>query len=213
MSFAPSERVIRVMIVDGRAIVREGLGALLSVEPDLRVVAQVATLGEAHGLDVLPDVVIAALDVPDATRGTIVRELRRLAPRLSILLITPMSADATLQNVLAAGADGYMLETADPAELLEGVRTLAAGSTYLQPSLGVDLARVQQPGATPIPELTLNEEKLLGLLALGHTNAEVAHLCGVSLRTVEARRARLRQTLGRQTRAELVEYAREAGLL
>ena len=150
---------------------------------------------------------------PTERARTIVRELRRLAPRVSVLVITPTSADATLQNVLAAGADGYLLETADAAELLEGVRTLAAGKTYLQPSLGVELARVHPTGATPMPELTLNEEKLLGLLALGHTNAEVAHLCGVSLRTVEARRARLRQTLGRQTRAELVEYAREAGLL
>ena len=70
-----------------------------------------------------------------------------------------------------------------------------------------------QPGPAAAQELSLLEEELLSLLALGHTNAEVAELCGVSLRTVEARRARLRQTLGRHTRAELVQYAREAGLL
>jgi DNA-binding CsgD family transcriptional regulator len=82
----------------------------------------------------------------------------------------------------------------------------------VQPTLGVELASMQR-GPAPMQDLSLLEEELLGLLALGHTNAEVADLCGVSLRTVEARRARLRHTLGRQTRAELVEYAREAGLL
>ena len=213
MPLGRSERIIRVMIVDSRSIVREGLCALLQPERDLFVAAQAATLADAHRVDVSPDVVITALDISDASRRTIVAELRRLAPRSSILVIAPMSADATLQSVLAAGADGYLLETANTAALLESVRTLAAGRTYVQPSLGVELARGSEQGTTPMPELTLHEEKLLGLLALGHTNAEVAHLSGVSLRTVEARRARLRRTLGRQTRAELVEYAREAGLL
>jgi two-component system response regulator NreC len=200
------------MIVDGRPIVREGLRVVMSAAPDLVVVAQVATVAEAKGADASPDVIVAAFDLPDATHENMIGELRRLAPRASILVVTPISANATLQNLLATGADGYLLETADASDVLEGIRTLGAGKTYLQPSLGVQLARLQpRPEATP--ELSLTEERLLGLLALGHTNAEVAHLCGVSLRTVEARRARLRQTLGRQTRAELVEYARAVGLL
>jgi two-component system, NarL family, response regulator NreC len=212
MSVAPGERIIRVMIVDGRALVREGWCALLRPQPDLHVVAQAATLAEAQGLDVSARVVVTALDISDATRATLVADLRRLAPGSCVLVLTPVSADATLQSVLAAGADGYVLETADAAELLEGVRSLGAGRTYVQRSLGPDLARMQPPGAASI-DLTLDEKRLLGLLARGHTNAEVAQLCGVSLRTVEARRGRLRRTLGRQTRAELVEYAREAGLL
>jgi len=212
MSIVPSERNVQVMILDGRVIVREGLCALLQREPDLSVVTQAATLSEAHRVDVSPRVVITALDIDDATRGTIVGELRRIAPRSCVLVITPLRADATLQSVLAVGADGYLLETATAAELLDGVRTLAAGGTYVQPSLGVELAHTR-PGPEPAPELSLLEEELLSLLALGHTNAEVAELCGVSLRTVEARRARLRQALGRHTRAELVEYARAAGLL
>ena len=200
------------MIVDGRSIMREGLRAVMNHASDLVVVAQVATVAEATRAGATPDVMVAALDLPDVTRENMIGELRRLAPRTAILVFTPMRANATLHNVLATGADGYLLETADASDVLEGIRTLAAGKTYLQPSLGVQLARLQpRPEATP--ELSLHEETLLGLLALGHTNAEVAHLSGVSLRTVEARRARLRQTLGRQTRAELVEYARAAGLL
>ena len=211
MSVAPGERVIRVMIVDGRAIVREGWRALLHPQPDLEATAQAATLAQARRTDgAALDVVITALDVADATRATLVGELRRIAPAGSVLVLAPVGADATLPGVLATDADGYVLETAGSAELLDAVRSLGAGRTYVQRSLGTDLARVQ-PGAAA--ELTLDDTRLLGLLALGHTNAEVAGLCGISLRTVEARRARLRRTLGRQTRAQLVEYAREAGLL
>jgi two-component system response regulator NreC len=211
MTLVRTDRAIGVMIVDGRAIVREGLRALMQPEPDLAVVAQAASVSEAKQIAAAPDVVVAALDLPDATRETMVRELRQVVPGCPVLVLAPTTG-ATLQTVLATGADGYLLETAGAADLVEAIRLLADGKTYLQPSMGVQLARLPRRSDTT-PALSPHEERLLGLLALGHTNAEVARLCDVSLRTVEARRARLRQVLGLQTRAELVEYARETGLV
>jgi len=206
------ERVIDVMLVDSRAVVREGLRAVIALEPDLAVVAQAATVGDARTLAVTPDVIVTDIDLSDANGENVIRGLRAIAPESSILVFTPVDDHAKVQSVLAAGANGYLLETADVIDLLEGIRAVAGGRTYLQPSLGAQFARSRPPRDVALG-LSVQEERVLALLALGHTNAEVARLCGVSLRTIEARRAHILRRLGRRTRAELVEYARETGLL
>jgi two-component system response regulator NreC len=114
--------------------------------------------------------------------------------------------------VLGAGAKGYLLETASTDEVLTGIRAVAGGETYLQPSLGVDLAQLHQARDATVDLLPL-EEQVLRLLALGHTNTEVARLCNMSLRSAESYRAQVQRKLGRRTRAELVAYAREHGLI
>jgi two-component system response regulator NreC len=105
-----------------------------------------------------------------------------------------------------------LLKTAATTELIVGIRAVADGETYLQPSLGVELARWHRPRDTTLG-LSPKEEQVLRLLSFGNTNAEVARICAVSLRTVEAHRARIQQKLGLRTRAELVQYARELGIL
>jgi two-component system, NarL family, response regulator NreC len=200
------------MIIDGRVVAREGLRALLAPVPDVSVVGQAADVDEARRIGISVDVVVAGIDLSDIARDSLVNAVRRVAPMSAVLVMTPMGVSATFRSVLSAGADGYLLETAGATDFTDGIRAIVDGGTYMQPALGVQLARLQRRPATT-PALSSQEEKLLGLLALGHTNAEVARLCDVSLRTVEARRARLRQTLGRETRAELVEYARETGLV
>ena len=138
-------------------------------------------------------------------------EARLLGLSLSRKL-TAIGDPTEVQSVLAAGAQGYVLETAPTEELLAGIRAVAGGETYLQPSLGVELARLRQP-RDPALGLSAQEEQVLRLIALGHTNVEVARLCHVSLRTVESHRAHIQRKLDRRTRAELVEYARETGLI
>ena len=207
-----SDRVIGVMIIDDRVVVREGLCAVLAPVSDVAVIGQAANVEEAGRIGVSDDVVVAGIDLSDPARAARVDAVRRIAPKCSVLVITPMGARATFHSVLSAGADGYLLENARASDVVEGIRAVVDEGTYLQPALGVRLARVhRRPEAAP--PLSSHDETLLGLLARGHTNAEVARLCDVSLRTIEARRARLRQTLGRETRAELVEYARETGLV
>jgi two-component system response regulator NreC len=203
---------VDVMLVDGRAVVREGLFAVIDPEPDLVVVAQASTVRGAGSLAVEPHVIVTDIDLNDAKHGDVIGGLRGFFQRSSILVFTAIGDPTEVQSVLAAGAQGYVLETAPTEELLAGIRAVAGGETYLQPSLGVELARLRQP-RDPALGLSAQEEQVLRLIALGHTNVEVARLCHVSLRTVESHRAHIQRKLDRRTRAELVEYARETGLI
>ena len=199
------------MLVESRAVMRAGLRAVIEQEPDLVVVAEAATVSVARGLEITPDVIVTDIDLSDATSGVVITELREFSPESSILVFTPVGAPAEVQSVLAAGANGYLLESAETAELIAGIRAVAAGEAYLQPSLGVALARSHRPPATL--GLSLQEEHVLRLLVLGHTNVAVAGMCNISLRTAEMHRAQIQRKLGRHTRAELVEYAQENGLV
>ena len=205
-------RVVNVMLVDDRTMVREGLSALIQRQPDLAVVAHSETVGAAASVGVKPDVIVTDIELPDARNGQVIAELRRSFPQSSILVLTLVGQPAIVQSVVSAGADGYLLKTAPTADLLAAIRALARGTTYLQASIGVELVRLGQTRRTA-SGLLPQQEEFLRLIALGHTNAEIARLCGVSLRTVESHRRRIRQKLGRGSRAELVHYARNAGLL
>lgn len=203
---------VDVMLVDARDVVREGLRTLIDQQPDLVVVAEAEAVHDAGRLDDTPDVIVTDIDLPDAKHRDVISGLRGFFQQSPILVFTAIDHPATVQSVLDAGAEGYLLETAAPDDLLTGIRAVARGETYLQPALGVELARWHRPLDT-IRALSPREMEVLRLLALGHTNAEVAHLSGVSLRTIETHRARIQRKLGRRTRAELVQYAREVGLV
>lgn len=209
---SPSDGTVAVLLVDGRAVVREGLSAVIQPQPDLVVVAQAATVRDAGSLDVTPHVIVTDIDLADAKYGDVISGLRGFFRESSILVFTPIGHPAEVESVLAAGANGYLLETASTTDLLSGIRAVAGGETYLQPSLGAELARLHRGRNTAIA-LTPLEEQILRLLALGHTNTEVARLCNISLRSAESHRAQVQRKLGRRTRAELVEYARETGLI
>ena len=208
-----SSSAVGVMLVDGRTVVREGLRAVIEPEPDLVVVAEAETVRDAGTFDVTPDVIVTDIDLPDAKSSDVISALRRYFQQSSILVFTPIGHPAEVQSALAAGANGYLLETASTDDILTGIRAVAGGETYLQPSLGVDLARLQQAREATTLELSPLEEQVLRLLALGHTNTEVARLCNISLRSAESYRAQVQRKLGRRTRAELVAYAREHGLI
>jgi two-component system response regulator NreC len=175
-------------------------------------VAQAETVRAAGKPDVTPGVVVTDIDLPDAKNSDVISGLREFFPQSSILVFTPIGHPSEVQSVLDAGANGYLLETSPTADVLTAIRAVARGGVYLQPSLGVELARLRQPRDTTMT-LSPLEEQVLRLLALGHTNTEVARLCSVSLRSAESHRAQVQRKLGRRTRAELVEYAREHGLI
>jgi two-component system response regulator NreC len=205
-------RAVDVALVESRTVMRQGLRAIIERESDLVVVADAETVRDAKGLDVTPDVVVIGIQLPDAKYGDVITGLREVFRQSSILVFAPVGNPAQIQAVLAAGADGYLLETAEPTELLTGIRTVAYGEPYLQPALGVELALSQIPSEIA-RLLSPREQHILYLLVLGHTNVDVARLCNISLRTAETHRAHIQRKLDRHTRAELVEYAREAGLV
>jgi two-component system response regulator NreC len=117
------------------------------------------------------------------------------------------------RRALDAGASGYVLKLAENADVVTAIQPVAAGQTYLHPSVGVELAAMLSGRRRDEEEMSPREIEVLRLLALGHTNAEMADQLHLSARTVETHRARIMRKLGRRTRAELVRYALERGLL
>ncbi len=207
---------ISVLLMDDHVVVREGLRALLERQQDIHVLAEAGSVAEAIEAEVDPDVVVADLVLPDDRGADVVRRLRERHPDSAILVLTMVDNPTDVQLCLAAGARGYVLKETASTELVDAVRKVAGGEDYLQPSLGAALAKWRDaPGrvhARAIDELTPREREVLRLIALGHTNAEIASMLYVSVRTVENHRASVLRKLGLRTRAELVRHANDAGL-
>jgi DNA-binding NarL/FixJ family response regulator len=208
---------LKVLLVEGRAVVREALRLLIEQEHDMRVVADASGLEEVVSLEVQPDVIVTELDVTDARSGEIIGALGQRFRGAAILVLTNVGQQLRVREAVKGGARGYLLKTATAEELLVGIRAVARGENYLQPSLGVALARADarasSAGGDVWGRLSPREEEVLRLIALGFTTREIAERAHVSQRTVEAQRARIMQKLGRPTRAGLVRHALEAGLL
>jgi DNA-binding NarL/FixJ family response regulator len=207
---------VNVMLVDHQVVLREGLRLLIEQEEGLAVVAQASSPAEAVGAGVDPaavDVVVVDVSVSDVSGAHVVADLAAAFPAAVVLVLSTVRHPSKVQEVLAAGAGGYVLKTATPGELLHGIRAVASGGSYLQPSLGVALARWSGAGPGTAPgQLSAREEEVLRLVAHGYTNNEIAGLMSTSLRTVETHRTRVAHKLGRRSRAELVRYAIDAGL-
>jgi two-component system response regulator NreC len=208
---------IGVLLMDDHVIVREGLRALLERQEGIAVVGEAGSVGDAVALDVRADVVVADLVLPDERGAEVVRRLKERHPDAAILVLTMVDNPTDVQMCLAAGARGYLLKETASTELVDAVRRVAAGSDYVQPSLGAALARWREtPGrvrARGIDDLSEREHEVLRLIALGHTNAEIGSMLFVSVRTVENHRASVMRKLGLRTRAELVRHANEAGVV
>ncbi len=211
-----NEQPIRVMLMDDHNVVREGLRVLLERQSDFRVVAEAGTVAEAEAVQADLDVVVADLVLPDERGADVVRRLRERFPRAAILVLTMVDNPTDVQLCLAAGAKGYLMKEAAGAELTDAVRAVAQGREYLQPALGAMLARWREvPGrvrARASVDLSEREREVLRLIALGHTNVEIAGLLVLSVRTVENHRASLMRKLGVKTRADLVRHANRSGL-
>ncbi len=211
-----NEGSVSVMLMDDHSIVREGLRALLERQPDIRVVTEAGSLAEALASDVEPDVVVADLVLPDERGAEVVRRLRERFGRSAILVLSMIDNPADVQLCLTSGAKGYLMKEAAGTELVDAVRAVASGHEYLQPALGAALVRWREaPGRArggAAADLSDREREVLRLIALGHTNAEIARLLFLSVRTVENHRASLMRKLGVRSRAELVREASQLGL-
>jgi two-component system response regulator NreC len=207
-----SERRRRVFVLDDHTVVRAGVRLLLDDEADLVVVGEAPNVAEFVSQPVAYDVVVADLILPDASGEDVVRAVHSHAPAANILILSMVDDVNAAALSLRAGAVGYLTKDAAALELVDAVRSVAEGRRYLQPALGAQLATAGMPAGRSAV-LRDDELAVLRLLALGHTNAEVARLLGVSLRTVESRRARLFGKLGFRTRAELFRYAADIGVL
>ncbi|MCL7382251.1 response regulator transcription factor [Streptomyces sp. 35G-GA-8] len=214
---------LTVVLADDHLVVRAGMRLLLSQDTAFDIVAESSTLPETF-LAVErhhPSVLVLDLTLAGQSSLRSIPELLATSPRTRILVLTMQEDPAFAREALRIGAVGYLLKEAAAEELLGAARQVAAGATYVQPSLGARLA-VTVPGTSTTgmgagagadDSLTAREVEVLSLLALGHTNQEIAEQVHVSVRTVETHRARIREKLGAETKADLVTAARELGLL
>ncbi|MFG3064237.1 response regulator [Streptomyces sp. NPDC048231] len=206
-----------VVLADDHLVVRAGMRLLLSQDPALEVVAESSSVPETFDMvrEHRPGVLVLDLTLAGRSSLPVIPELLTASPGTRILVLTMQEDPAFARAALRSGASGYLLKEAAAEELLAAARHVAGGSTYVQPALGARLAiegAGPQRAAEPEP-LTEREAEVLSLLALGHTNQEIAQRLYVSVRTVENFRARIRDKLGKETRAELIAAARERGLV
>jgi two-component system, NarL family, response regulator NreC len=204
----------RIVIADDHSVVRSGLRMLLDAEPDLEVVAEAGDVDSArrYVLGHKPAVLILDLNMPGKASLPAIPDLREEFPDTQIVVLTMQDDPAFAREAMRAGALGYVLKEAADSELVEAVRAAAGGGTYLHPRLGARLAAEPEKG-TRQDDLSDREREVLKLIALGHTNSEVAEQLFLSVRTVESHRAHIQQKLRLQTRAELVRYALDTGLI
>jgi two-component system response regulator NreC len=208
---------IRVLIVDDHAVVRSGIRLLLEREPDLEPVGEAGTGREAvfEARATKPDVVLMDVVMPDQTGLEALPVLLHEHPETKVVLLSMQDDPRYVREAFAAGASGYVLKEAADAEVVAAIREAARGGRYVNPELGARLvaAEAEAERRAEADPLTEREREVLRLLALGHTNQEIAQTLYISVRTAETHRAHVMQKLRLSTRAELVRYALAQGLL
>ncbi len=202
-----------IVLADDHTVMRNALRLLLDAEPGFEVVAEAGDADAAvrYVRGHKPAVLILDLNMPGRPSLEAIPDIHEASPDTEIVVLTMQNEPVFARRALQAGVRGYVLKEAADAELVQAVRSAAAGDTYLQPALGARLAA--NSGSHNGDELSERERDVLRLIALGHTNAEVAEQLYISIRTVESHRAHIQQKLGLSTRAELVRYALEHGLV
>ena len=205
----------KIVIADDHRVVRSGLRMVLEREEDFEVVAEAGDAGEARRYVRAhrPDVLILDLNMPGEPSLPAIPLIRDESPGTRVVVLTMQEDPAFAREALQAGASAYVLKEAADEELVEAVRVVAAGGTFLTPQLGARIAAAPPQPSGPPDDLTEREVEILRLIALGHTNAEIAAQLYLSVRTVESHRAHIQQKIRLTTRAELVRYALEHGLM
>jgi two-component system, NarL family, response regulator NreC len=210
-------RNIRVLVVDDHAVVRSGLRLLLESEEDIEVVGEAGDVREAvlEARSTHPDVVLMDVVMPDMNGIDGMPKVLVEAPEAKVLFLSMQDDPRYVREAFEAGASGYVLKEAADTELVAAVREVAHGGRYVHPELGARLAvaQVEELARAEADPLSDREREVLRLLALGHTNHEIAEMLFISVRTAETHRAHIMQKLRLSTRAELVRYALDQGLL
>jgi two-component system response regulator NreC len=207
-----AEQATTIVLADDHTVMRNALRMLLDAEPGFEVVAEAGDADAAvrYVRGHKPTVLILDLNMPGRSSLDALPDIQEASPETEIVVLTMQNEPAFARRALQAGVRGYVLKEAADAELVQAVRSAAAGDTYLQPALG---ARLAGSDSREADELSARERDVLRLIALGHTNAEVAEQLYISIRTVESHRAHIQQKLRLSSRAELVRYALERGLV
>ena len=206
-----SAKSLRVVIVDDHAVVRAGLRVLLEREEGIEPVAEAANAadGVARAIEFQPDLVLIDVTMPGESGIEAIPRLLAACPDTRVVVLSMHDDPGYVRGAFAAGASGYVLKEAADSELVAAIRDVAAGATYVNPALGARMiaADTKQRAEGEANPLSEREDEVLKLLALGHTNQEIAELLFISVRTAETHRAHIMRKLQLGSRAQLVRYA------
>jgi len=211
---------VRVLLVDDHELVRAGLRSLINDTPDLRVVGEASDGSQAVARvrELRPDVVVTDLSMPGMDGAAATERIVQECPEARVIALTAHDDRAHLTRLLGAGASGYVLKRAAAEELVRAIRTVAAGSTYVDPVLAGGLLKSSvQPfraGSEAAGDrLSEREEEVLRCIAWGESNKQIAAKLGISTKTVETYKARITDKLGLRSRTDMVRYALQQGWL
>lgn len=208
-----------ILIVDDHAMVRKGLRMTLEAQPDLTVVGEAGALAEALEIAVRlrPQIVTLDLTMPGPSGVSSIGRIKAASPASRVIVVTMHDDPAYVRSAIAMGAMGYVNKSAADSELISAIRAVARGRTFIDVGDAAALEAILSPdsniGKSPIDALSLREREVLGQVARGYTNQQIADEIGLSVKTVESYRARLMKKLGLKERADLVRLAIELGLL
>jgi DNA-binding NarL/FixJ family response regulator len=211
---------IRVMLAEDHHTVREGLKLLVGAQSDMEIVGEAENGREAVSAaqKLLPDVLVMDVSMPELNGLKATQRIRESCPTVRVLTLTRHTDDGYLQELLRAGASGYVLKQSAPTELLHAIRAVAAGGKYLDPALTDKVAsgyvgRTKRLRGEAAKELSEREVEVLRLIAWGHSNKEIAARLRLSVKTVEVHKANAMRKLGIGSRIGIVRYALLQGWL
>lgn len=210
---------IRVLIVDDHAVVREGLRALIAAKPGMAVVGEAAdgdeAVRQAHSLH--PDVILMDLLMPNKDGVEAINEIKQRDPDARILVLTSYAEDAKVFTAIQAGATGYLLKDSSPQELLQAIRDIHRGKSSLHPTIALKVIQeLKRPAENPLPDgesLTERELEVLGLVARGLANQEIAKMLVISERTVGTHVSNILDKLHLTNRTQAALYALREGVI
>jgi two-component system response regulator NreC len=204
---------VSIVLIDDHIVVRAALRKLLENEPGFEVLAEGGDAASAarYAGGHHPDVLVLDLQLPDEPGLTAIPRILERSPQTKIVVLTMNPDTEMARAALRAGVHGYVLKEAAGSQLVEAVSLAAEGKRYMQPSLGARMGAEGESEGAP-GGLSEREVEVLHLIALGHTNSEIAEKLFLSMRTVESHRAGVQAKLGLKSRSELVHYAIEHGL-
>lgn len=210
---------IRVLIADDHAVLRAGLRVLIDAQPDMEVVGEAADSDEAvrKVVEARPDVALMDITMPGSSGIKAIGRITDACPQTRVLVLTMHDVPAYLRSAVAAGAAGYVVKRAADSELLSAIRGVHRGRTVLDPALAATVVQraigKRSAAGRPASLLSPREREVLDLVAQGYTNQQIADRLGLSVKTVETYRSRLVEKLGLRSRADLVRYALDSGLV
>ncbi|MET0751911.1 MAG: response regulator transcription factor [Pyrinomonadaceae bacterium] len=205
---------LRIVLAEDHQTVREGIKLLINSQPDMEVISEagdgVAAIKEAQNL--APDIIVMDISMPELNGLKATKKLKQLCPDIKILTLTRHTDDAYLQQIIGAGASGYVLKQSAPTELIRAIRTIADGNAYLDPALtnkvfGRYTSRRLSLRGESKAVLTDRESEVLRLIAWGYSNKEIAGQMDISVKTVEAHKANAMRKLDMRSRIDIVRYA------